>query len=313
MSSKRIDTPTDKPFKLPRLEIATITSYEDGIDDFDGPLWYDAMNPISVQEEAEGHLARAVVRTMMSAARQQGDGRNQLFDEFSILRNNPQATHGTLTLSQSPTSKSNDDGHIPRIRGRQSSTSSTDSNPQSFVTCSTSATSEGDMIQDAPPLPDATERDPNDRDLQSSCLNCNCRCHHPLRDSQHSSPLASWLKDIRIPNSLRSLVTSVALPCDVATCTRTRSSLGAIRRWLPTWFARTEAVIRSRSLPLQFIMQTPRIVPSLQFLYSISLDDFRTQLMKKQITVNDMEQDSFTVLHVRLILIGLDTYTDIST
>ncbi|KAK4502675.1 hypothetical protein PRZ48_006101 [Zasmidium cellare] len=52
----KIPTPANPstPINL-HLDITTITSYEDGLDPFDGPLWYDAMNPISVQLEAEGH------------------------------------------------------------------------------------------------------------------------------------------------------------------------------------------------------------------------------------------------------------------
>lgn len=45
MSAKQIDL---------QLDLTSIISYEDGIDDFDGPLWYDAMDAASVKLEAEG-------------------------------------------------------------------------------------------------------------------------------------------------------------------------------------------------------------------------------------------------------------------
>lgn len=55
MSIKPISIPTPKsPSTASSHDVSNIVSYEDGVDDSDGPLWFDAMNAASVQWEAEG-------------------------------------------------------------------------------------------------------------------------------------------------------------------------------------------------------------------------------------------------------------------
>lgn len=47
------------PISIPKMihqEYQPFNGYEDGIDNFDGPLWRDALDPISTQLEAEGRL-----------------------------------------------------------------------------------------------------------------------------------------------------------------------------------------------------------------------------------------------------------------
>lgn len=55
MSTKPNIIPTPKSSSTaPTPDVSSIDSYEDGVDDADGPLWFDAMSATSVQWEAEG-------------------------------------------------------------------------------------------------------------------------------------------------------------------------------------------------------------------------------------------------------------------
>ena len=68
----------------------------------------------------------------------------------------------------------------------------------------------------------------------------------------------------------------------------------------PVWFARIEATIQFEALPVHFCIQTPRVVPSLNYLYHISFDEFKVKLSTRVLTLCDVQPDGFSVLHVSL-------------
>ena len=67
----------------------------------------------------------------------------------------------------------------------------------------------------------------------------------------------------------------------------------------PMWFAHVEATIRFESFPVCFRIQTPRVVPTLEYLLSIDFDEFRIKLATRELTLYDIEQHGRSVLHVR--------------
>ena len=80
-----------------------------------------------------------------------------------------------------------------------------------------------------------------------------------------------------------------------------------IKYCLPTWFAHIEALIKIEKFPVYFCIQTPRVVPSLQYLYVISLDEFKSKLSDREITLHDVESDGYSILHVRRCVAARNT------
>ena len=127
---------------------------------------------------------------------------------------------------------------------------------------------------------------------------CRCRCHRlPLL-----RPIPRWLApyigDICLPRTLLAALCSFLSPCDDSACVQTQQSLHVIKLFLPTWFAEVDAHIRLQSLPIHFYIQTPRVVESLDFLNHASVQDIKILLSERKMTLNDVEPDGGSVLHV---------------
>ena len=75
-----------------------------------------------------------------------------------------------------------------------------------------------------------------------------------------------------------------------------------IKYTAPRWFAHVEATIRFEAVPVHFCIQTPRVVPSLRYLYEISFDEFKVKLSTRELTLCDVQSDGVSVLHVSLRL-----------
>ena len=73
-----------------------------------------------------------------------------------------------------------------------------------------------------------------------------------------------------------------------------------IKYTAPAWFAHIEATIQFEALPVHFCIQTPRVVPSLNYLYYISFDEFRIKLSTHELTLYDIEPKGRSVLHASL-------------
>ena len=88
--------------------------------------------------------------------------------------------------------------------------------------------------------------------------------------------------------------------CDHGIRARSRRQVQQVQYYAPTWFVRLEISIRLEALPIHFCIQTPRVVPSLKYLYKISFDEFKVKLSTREITLQDVESDGYSVLHVSL-------------
>lgn len=75
--------------------------------------------------------------------------------------------------------------------------------------------------------------------------------------------------------------------------------LKTIKYFLPTWFAQVEASIRFGAIPVHFYVRTPRVVESLNFLGSISLDQLKQMLYDRRLTLQDTAPNGLSVVHVR--------------
>ena len=131
--------------------------------------------------------------------------------------------------------------------------------------------------------------------------------YHRLKDELQSitSARIPWLGNTALPGLLISFLRRAGRPSHDAKYTQMSDYLTAIHPWLSLWFKRAATVIRPWSCYINFIIQTPRVVPSLHFLYDISLDEFRRKLLSREITVNDTEEDGLTILHVRVTLLAM--------
>ena len=138
---------------------------------------------------------------------------------------------------------------------------------------------------------------------QSCPEGCACVCHRP---SSIIYPIPSWLNQwlgkLSIPRTLVSSLIPFSFPCNDAHCQGDRGRLRIIRYDLPLWFTQVEASIRFEASSLHFHVQTPRVVPCLRYLYFISFEEFRIKLSTREITVQDVEPDGYSVLHVSPIL-----------
>ena len=71
-----------------------------------------------------------------------------------------------------------------------------------------------------------------------------------------------------------------------------------IKYTAPGWFAHIEASIRFKALPIHFCIQTPRVVPTLHYLYEVSFEEFRSRLGSGEATLRDVDPEGRSVLHV---------------
>ncbi|KAJ3555003.1 hypothetical protein NM688_g2812 [Phlebia brevispora] len=165
-----------------------------------------------------------------------------------------------------------------------------------------SITTSGDAAQSSGTLqdistPDATAEDEAYPFANIRCqLNCPCRCHKrtiPIVPRQ----LIPWVGGLYVPPSLFSALASSSTPCDDPSCKRRQSDLFTIKYYLPSWFAEVTADIRLKVFPVHFCIRTQRVVKSLAYLNTDSLDDIRRKLSSRELTVNDVQPNGFTVLH----------------
>ena len=140
------------------------------------------------------------------------------------------------------------------------------------------------------------------RPAEGKCSDeCPCCCHRPSRDVQLiPKVLRPWLGQLNVPPTLLAAFSLSFTPCDHADCARGRQQIQKIKYTSPGWFVQVEATIRFEAVPVHFCIQTPRTVPSLQFLSDISFDEFKMKLSTRELTLCDVEPDGFSVLHVSL-------------
>ena len=130
---------------------------------------------------------------------------------------------------------------------------------------------------------------------------CPCCCHRPSRDVQLiPKTLRPWLGRLNVPPTLLAAFNSSFIPCDHPECALGRQQIQKIKYTAPGWFAHVEATIRFEAVPVHFCIQTPRVVPTLNYLYWIDFDDFRIKLSNRDLTLYDVEPNGFSVLHVGL-------------
>ena len=127
---------------------------------------------------------------------------------------------------------------------------------------------------------------------------CTCSCHsdvHPI-----PSWLNPWLGACKFPRALAASLLPYIFSCDDARCSKSFGKVHTVRYYLPTWFAHVEASIRFQAFPIYFCIQTPKVVRSLQSLYNINFQEFQRSLSSRELSILDVEQDGFSILHVRL-------------
>ena len=73
-----------------------------------------------------------------------------------------------------------------------------------------------------------------------------------------------------------------------------------VKYTVPGWFAHVEATIRFEAFPIHFVIQTPRVVPSLDCLWWMNFDEFRIKLSTRELTLCDVDPSGRSVLHVSL-------------
>ena len=128
---------------------------------------------------------------------------------------------------------------------------------------------------------------------------CRCRCHKQPDDYRPvPRGLEYLLGDVRIPKGLFGSIFGSRRPCDDAQCLRTKEGLSVIKWYLPRWFAQVHAEVSFQSLPVHFVTQTPRPVRSLALMYDLSFEELKIKLSNRELTVNDVQPDGLTVLHV---------------
>ena len=130
---------------------------------------------------------------------------------------------------------------------------------------------------------------------------CPCNCHRPSRGAQLiPSFLRSWCGQLHVPHTLSAAFWPSLIPCDHTKCVRGRQQVQNIKYTVPQWFAHVEATIRFEALPIHLCIQTPRVVPSLLYLHTISFDELKIKLSTRELTLCDVESDGRSVLHVSL-------------
>lgn len=143
---------------------------------------------------------------------------------------------------------------------------------------------------------------------QLACADgCRCRCHRRYQRSVRPIPnsLSSWLGTLTFPGTISSSFWLASDECNEWACRRKGTNLRTIEYLLPTWFAQVEASIRFEALPVHVLIQTPRVVESLDFLLDISLDDFKQRLSTRSLTIHDTQPNGQSVVHVRLVRLRL--------
>lgn len=132
---------------------------------------------------------------------------------------------------------------------------------------------------------------------QSDCI---CRCHEALEPVVPTA-LSFLLGRLYVPRDIRSILSQPRTRCDQARCKRHRANLLTIKYHFPAWFKRIDAEIRvENSSSIRFLLRVPRVVGenNLDWLVSATLEEVREKLWSRELTVNDVTSDGYTVLHV---------------
>lgn len=241
-------------------------------------------------------LQAVILRSLRILSRQQREGRHQHFDELK-----PSSIPGNIHY---------DSTQQPPIIGTDVPHELTPLCYYSTISSLTTAGYNSQIATMASPASDPVQTTSISRTLHSSfttpgaskraCTSqCRCRCHKQLDDYRPvPRELEFLLGDVRIPNRLFGSIFSSSRPCDDAQCVRTKQALSTIKWYLPRWFAQVHAEVSFQSLPVHFVIQTPRVVQSLDFMYRLSFRELKIKLSNRELTVNDVEPSGFTVLHV---------------
>ncbi len=137
------------------------------------------------------------------------------------------------------------------------------------------------------------------------CLHvCPCQCHNVSLTRvtpQLFSPIIGDLY-LSLPNRIIWSLCSSLSECNVQTCRRTRLTSAHIKYFLPTWFIDVQMQIRFQKTPIQFILQTPRIIqkdsPIFQHARNMDVDGIRALLVSRCASVNDVDPNGDGILHV---------------
>ena len=136
---------------------------------------------------------------------------------------------------------------------------------------------------------------------QSCTLDCPCSCHCLTSDIRViPGYLNPWLGQLNIPRALLSSLWSSWYLGTRERCATCWGHAHHVKGYLPTWFAEVEATFRFPKVFIHLTIQTPRVVPSLHHLLSITSNEFRTKLSTGEVTLRDVQPDGLSVLHVRL-------------
>lgn len=248
-----------------------------------------------------------IFKLMRSAANQQRQGQNQLFDDVTLSGVAEPTTGPPLPSSQS------------FIVQHSTSAPPADLPPLSDVAASFHVPSDPPATSQlsSPAAPDAPPPDaPYDTLLHaaryiprvpyddSRCpRSCCCCCHHMVQATpQFLTPL---LGNLYLQSALL-LSLFTATTCNDPACRRTRETLLAVKWQLPTWFFAVDAKLRIDAIPIHVCIQTPRVLENLDlFLWRqgcLRVDDMQKMLSSKQITLNDVDVDGRSVLHVRVYI-----------
>lgn len=129
---------------------------------------------------------------------------------------------------------------------------------------------------------------------------CRCHCHKPPTSIIPTS-LSSLLGRMYVPQGMRSMLFQVWARCDEPRCRRQHTSLFIIKYYFPLWFRRINAEIRVESHgSVHFSLRIPRVVGknSFHWLMGATVDEVKEKLWSRELTVNDVDPDGFTLLHV---------------
>lgn len=141
------------------------------------------------------------------------------------------------------------------------------------------------------------------REVIRPCEGCRCRCHRAPAIQGIPRSLAAIIGSlyVRIPFPRR--FWPGVVECDVETCKK--DWLMDVKYWFPSWFTQIEMDLRFESLPVHFCIQTPRAAPLLWShcfrwvnSYNRDLNHFRKLLGSRQLSVNDVDLEGRSLLHV---------------
>ncbi len=129
---------------------------------------------------------------------------------------------------------------------------------------------------------------------------CGCRCHKAPK-SVIPAILSSLFGRLYLPQDIRAALTQPQAQCDEATCRRHHNNLLTIQYYFPSWFRQISAEIRiENQCSIHFSLRVPRYVAAgtLNWITSATPDEIKEKLWSRELTVNDVDSNGMTVLHV---------------